>query len=83
LGEVFGFVLAAFFKIAANASRVNGCIFFRVSSRGSKFFFFRLIDLLYHARRALRIGKAQLLPHSLRFAANPELHVDLKSVLRK
>lgn len=38
-------VLAAFAKIDAKTSRVMGCIFLRVSSRGTKFFFARFIAL--------------------------------------
>jgi hypothetical protein len=65
LEEVFAFVLAAFFKIAANAPRVIGRIFFRVSLRGSRFFCLRFIGLLYHARRALRIGKGESLLYAI------------------
>ena len=73
LEAVFAFVLAAFFKIAAKAPRVIGRIFFRVSSRGSKFFCLCFIDLLYHARRRLRIGRAEPSLDSIAFAANRQL----------
>jgi hypothetical protein len=51
LKTVFGCVLAAFRKMAAKVLRVIGFIFFRVSSRGSRFSCFRFIDVLYHAQR--------------------------------
>ena len=71
LETVFACVLAAFLKMAANVLRVIGCIFFRVSSRGSKFSCLRFIDLLYHARRTLRIAKTELVTSFHRaFAAN-------------
>ena len=63
--KAFACVLAALLSSAVNRSRVIGCIFFRVSSSGSTFFFVRFIAQLYHVPRTLRIGKTKLLLHAI------------------
>jgi hypothetical protein len=83
LEKAFACVLAAFLSSAVNRSRVIGCIFFRVSSSGSKFFFVRFIAQLYHAPQALRIEKTDLLFDSFRLRGQSAAASRLKMLFRK